>query len=136
MSIFQLCSRNFNCRENLILLQDIMLTFNMLLLLFKIKSLDGIQALPQLRELYAQRNEVVSAIMTKNLKIYVTANLHQFMSIMHVYFQIEVIPLTSCFHLQIVNLSSNKIQSLHSTVGVLGQLKRLDVLSLHVSYKI
>lgn len=38
----------------------------MLLLLFKIKSLDGIQALSQLRELYAQRNEVVGAIMTKN----------------------------------------------------------------------
>lgn len=103
------------------------------MLLFKIKSLDGIQALPQLRELYAQRNDVVCAIMTKSLKIYVTSNLHQFMTITCLYLQIEVIPLTSCFHLQIVNLSNNKIQSLHSTVGVLGQLKRLDVLSLHVS---
>lgn len=107
-----------------------------MLLLFKIKSLDGIQALPQLRELYAQRNDVVCAIMTKSLKIYVTSNLHQFMTIACIYLQIEAIPLTSCFHLQIVNLSNNKIQSLHSTVGVLGQLKRLDVLSLHVSNKI
>ncbi|XP_048761100.1 toll-like receptor Tollo [Ostrea edulis] len=68
----------------------------------KIKSLDGVQALPQLRELYAQRNEVT-----------------------------EVIPLTSCFHLQILNLSGNRIHTLHNAVGVFGQLKKLDVLSLH-----
>ncbi|KAK3090435.1 hypothetical protein FSP39_011833 [Pinctada imbricata] len=67
----------------------------------KLKSLEGVQSLPKLRELYVQRNAIS-----------------------------DLIPLTSCFHIQILNLASNNIVTLHSAVGVLGQLKRLEVLTL------
>ncbi|KAK3595288.1 hypothetical protein CHS0354_010898 [Potamilus streckersoni] len=68
----------------------------------KIRSLDGVQSLPRLRELQAQRNELE-----------------------------DVVPLTSCFHLQILNVADNHITTLHNTVDILGQLKRLEVLNLH-----
>lgn len=68
----------------------------------KLQSLDGVQSLPRLRELYAQRNDVE-----------------------------DVVPLTSCFHLHILNLADNHITTLNNTVDILAQLKRLEVLSLH-----
>jgi len=49
------------------------------------------------------------------------------------YLQTNILPLTSCFHLQILNVASNRVNSLHTTVGVLTELKRLEVLALHVS---
>lgn len=67
-----------------------------------LKSLDGVQALPKLTELYVQRNNIT-----------------------------DILPLTSCFHLQILNAASNKITSLHTTVGVIAELKRLEVIALH-----
>lgn len=67
-----------------------------------LKSLDGVQALPKLTELYVQRNNITN-----------------------------ILPLTSCFHLQILNVASNRVNSLHTTVGVLTELKRLEVLALH-----
>lgn len=68
----------------------------------KLRSLEGVQALPRLRELYAQRNDVE-----------------------------DVVPLTSCFHLHILNMADNHITTLHNTVDILAQCRRLEVLSLH-----
>ncbi|XP_069126733.1 protein phosphatase 1 regulatory subunit 7-like [Argopecten irradians] len=68
----------------------------------KLESLDGIQGLPKLKELYAQRNEIR-----------------------------HILPLTGCFHLQVLNVSSNSIHVLHTVVGVLSQLKQLEVLNMH-----
>ncbi|XP_071120540.1 uncharacterized protein [Mytilus edulis] len=67
-----------------------------------LKSLDGVQALPKLTELSVQRNNITN-----------------------------ILPLTSCFHLQILNAASNKVNSLHTTVGVLTELKRLEVIAFH-----
>ena len=50
--------------------------------------------------------------------------------------QVDVVPLTSCFHLHILNLADNHITTLNNTVDILGQLRRLEVLSLHVSFKL
>ncbi|CAG2255978.1 unnamed protein product [Mytilus edulis] len=71
-------------------------------LTFQLKSLDGVQALPKLTELSVQRNNITN-----------------------------ILPLTSCFHLQILNAASNKVNSLHTTVGVLTELKRLEVIAFH-----
>ena len=49
------------------------------------------------------------------------------------YLQEDVVPLTSCFHLNILNLADNHITTLNNTVDILAQLRRLEVLSLHVS---
>ncbi|XP_021358652.1 uncharacterized protein LOC110453809 isoform X2 [Mizuhopecten yessoensis] len=68
----------------------------------KLESLDGIQGLPKLKELYAQRNEIK-----------------------------HILPLTGCFHLQVLNVSSNSIHMLHTVVGVISQLKQLEVLNMH-----
>jgi hypothetical protein len=48
-------------------------------------------------------------------------------------FQEDIVPLTSCFHLQVLNVADNHIIALHNTVDILAQLRRLEVLSLHVS---
>lgn len=68
----------------------------------KLRSLDGVQSLARLRELHAQRNSIE-----------------------------DVVPLTSCFHLQVLNVADNHITTLHNTVDILAQLRRLEVLSLH-----
>ena len=46
--------------------------------------------------------------------------------------QEDVVPMTSCFHLHILNLADNHITTLHNTVDILAQCRRLEVLSLHV----
>lgn len=68
----------------------------------RLESLDGVQGLPKLKELYAQRNEIK-----------------------------HILPLTGCFHLQVLNVSSNSIHVLHTVVGVLSQLRQLEVLNMH-----
>ncbi|WAR23775.1 INLI-like protein [Mya arenaria] len=68
----------------------------------KLRSLDGVQSLPKLRELSCQRNNIE-----------------------------DVVPLTSCFYLHNLNAADNHITTLHNTVDILAQLRRLEVLSLY-----
>ncbi|KAK2178549.1 hypothetical protein NP493_539g02055 [Ridgeia piscesae] len=67
----------------------------------KLKSLDGVQALPHLIELYTQRNNLV-----------------------------DIAPLAASFRLSVLDASDNKIDSLHGVVHIIKDLKQLQTILL------